>query len=157
MQGMGKIVQMPEPSSGDKLAKVDADRRLENDRRSEQRRTLAASLLEEGMLVFEQGDSGDQAYIIKSGVIEIFATADDQETILGTLNEGALFGEMALIDNSVRMASARAVGGTAEIYTITRQLFEDQLDSANPFIAKLLSILAANLRANSALIAGSGD
>ena len=63
---------------------------------------------------------------------------------------------MALIDNSERMASARAVSSTAEIYTITRQRFEEQLGSANPFNAKLLTILAANLRANSALIAASG-
>ena len=156
MQGMEKIVEMPEPSNDDKLAKVDAERRVESDRRSDQRRNMAASQLEEGMLVFAQGDVGDQAYIVKSGIIEIFTTADDQDTILGSLEEGELFGEMALIDNSVRMATARAAGGTAEIYTITRQRFEEQLEGTNPFIAKLLGILAANLRANSALIAGSG-
>lgn len=157
MQVMGKSAQMPGPSNDDKLAKTNAERRVENDRRSEQRRTMAASQLEEGMLIFAQGATGDQAYIVKSGTVEIFATTDDQETVLGTLKEGELFGEMALIDNSVRMASARIVGGPAEVYTITRQRFEDQLEGANPFIAKLLSILAANLRANSALIASAGD
>jgi|TARA_B100000315_G_scaffold225169_1_gene231230 CRP-like cAMP-binding protein len=129
-----------------------AERRSEQDRRNRQRRSSAATLLEEGMLVFSQHDTGDQAYIVKSGKIEIFTTVDGQDTTLGTLEEGALFGEMALIDNSERMASARAVGGPAEIYTITRGRFEEQLAGANPFIAKLLHILAGNVRANSDLI-----
>jgi CRP-like cAMP-binding protein len=157
MQGMGKTISMPEPSNDEKRAKVTDERRVENDRRSDQRRTMAASRLGEGMLIFAQGDGGDQAYIVKSGMVEIFATADGSETILGVLEEGALFGEMALIDNSKRMASARIVGGPAEIYTISRQRFEEQMEGANPFLAKLLSILAANLRANSALISTSED
>jgi CRP-like cAMP-binding protein len=115
MQGMGKTISMPEPSNDEKRAKVTDERRVENDRRSDQRRTMAASRLGEGMLIFAQGDGGDQAYIVKSGMVEIFATADGSETILGVLEEGALFGEMALIDNSKRMASARIVGGPAEI------------------------------------------
>ena len=145
---------MAATSNDGKSAKLAAERRAAKDRRSEQRRSMAASRLEKGMVVFHQGELGDQAYIVKSGKIEIFAAAGGQETILGTLEEGALFGEMALIDHSERMASARAVGGPAEIYTITRQRFEDQLNGANPFVAKLLLILAANVRANSALIAG---
>lgn len=103
---MAKTVAMAEPSNDDKRTKVAAERRDAKDRCSEQRRTMAASRLEEGMIVFHQGELGDQAYIVKSGKIEIFATVGDQETILGTLEVGALFGEMALIDNSERTASA---------------------------------------------------
>ncbi len=60
-----------------------------------------------------------------------------------------MFGEMALIDDQPRMASARAVGGPAELYVFSRKQFDSKLNGTNLFISKLLSILAGNVRSSS--------
>lgn len=135
------------------------ERRRKKDRRKAQRR-LASHLpgevkhYDEGRFVFRERELGDQAFIVKSGKVEIFKSfneggQDPRTVILGELGEGAMFGEMALIDNEPRMASARAVGGELAVYVITRRKFESKLGETNLFIGKLLQILAANVRSSS--------
>jgi CRP-like cAMP-binding protein len=58
--------------------------------------------------LFRQGDPGNYAYIVVSGQVEIFFDARGQELRpLGTVGEGACFGEMALLDGEPRSAGAR--------------------------------------------------
>lgn len=135
------------------------ERRGKKGRRKAQRR-LADHLpgevrqYNDGRFVFREGERGDQAFIVKSGTVEIFKTfteggLDPRTAVLGELGEGSMFGEMALIDNEPRMASARAVGGELAVYVITRRKFESKLGETNLFIGKLLQILAANVRTSS--------
>lgn len=135
------------------------ERRRKKSRRKAQRRLAdhfpgEVKLYNEGRFVFREGERGDQAFIVKSGNVEIFKTfAEDgrepQTVVLGELGEGAMFGEMALIDDEPRMASARAVEGELAVYVVRRRKFEATLGKTNLFIAKLLQILAANVRSNS--------
>ncbi len=63
-----------------------------------------------GDVIFKEGEDGNWAYLIQSGKIEIFCeSAHGGFDQLGILGPGRLFGEMALIDNVPRMATARAV------------------------------------------------
>ena len=78
------------------------------DNQSEQQavlRTLAA-----GDVLFEEGDVGSVAYVVESGVIEICRFTGEEYVTLVELEKGALFGEMALIDNQPRSAMARDNG-----------------------------------------------
>lgn len=106
-----------------------------------ERRTFAV-----GEKVFAQGQEGDRAYIIQDGQIQVFRIADEKEIVLGTLGKGAIFGEMALLDDSPRMASARAVQPTTVII-ITRDMFVEKMRKTDPFIRGLLNILADGVRA----------
>ncbi len=104
--------------------------------------------------VFREHETAQEAFIVKSGMIEIFKSFAEEghepRTVrLGTLKAGAMFGEMALIDDELRMASARAVGGPAEVYVISREQFNSKLDGVNLFISKLLQILSKNVRSSS--------
>ena len=104
-----------------------------------------------GGFIFREHETAQEAYILKSGTIEIFKTfVDDeqntQEVVLGTLEAGAMFGEMALIDDETRMASARAKGGPVSVYVITRDQFDSKLRGIDPFVTRLIQILAANVR-----------
>ena len=104
--------------------------------------------------MFREYETAQEAFIIKSGKVEIFKSFTEEgheprEVTLGTLEAGAMFGEMALIDDETRMASARAVGGLVELYVITRKQFDSKLNGVNLFISKLLTILAKNVRSSS--------
>lgn len=64
----------------------------------------------EGEVIFRQGESGSQMYVIQDGKVEVVLVKDGQETILTVLGGGDFFGEMALFDNEVRSATVRALG-----------------------------------------------
>lgn len=62
-----------------------------------------------GELIFNEGDPGDEAYVIESGRVSIYKNVNDAEVVLGELGANGIFGEMALIDGQPRMASAAAI------------------------------------------------
>jgi CRP-like cAMP-binding protein len=139
--------QPPAPAEAD--TRTGQERRTGLDRRAGE---MEARMVGPGQFVFREGETGDLAFVVKSGQVEIVKQAEGKEISLGIMKEGAMFGEMALIDNMPRMASARAVGGNAALYVISRKQFEAKLNEANPFIRKLLLILAENVRSASAKI-----
>ena len=61
-----------------------------------------------GDFLFHEGESGNRAYIIVSGSIEVVKIDDKEETIIATLEKPDYFGEMAIIENQPRSASIRA-------------------------------------------------
>ena len=65
-------------------------------------------VLKKGEYVFEEGDEAVFAYVLTEGMIEIVATSKGEEQVLGKLEKGTVFGEMAIIDGFPRSASARA-------------------------------------------------
>ena len=99
-----------------------------------------------GENVFMDGDAGDCAYVVQDGIIEQRQDADEvEEMILGTVEKGGIFGEMALIDDQPRMASARAAVPTTLI-VITRLAFQSKIGKCDPFIKGLLGIFVKNIR-----------
>jgi len=99
-----------------------------------------------GDRVFREGDTGSCAYIVQDGAIEITKTIEDKDVILGVVSKGGIFGEMALVDNAPRMASAHAVKQTSVILVPART-FQEKLAKTDPFIRALLSIFVKNIRA----------
>ena len=65
-------------------------------------------VLKKGEYVFEEGDEAIFAYVLTEGVIEIVAIIKGEEQVLGKIEKGTVFGEMAIIDGFPRSASARA-------------------------------------------------
>ncbi len=98
-----------------------------------------------GERIFKEGDEGNLAYIVQSGEVEIFKIVDGEEKVLGTVGQGGIFGEMAIIDAKPRMAAARASKGST-IIVVTRAMFEQKLKSSDPFIRGLLNILVNHIR-----------
>ena len=65
---------------------------------------LEMMIIPKDTILFNKGDKGDYFYVIKEGKIEL-----KTEFGLKTLNEGDTFGELALIQNKKRTASAKAI------------------------------------------------
>ncbi len=100
----------------------------------------------DGEFIFREGESGDTAFVLLDGMVQI-SRHDDGKTIpIGIVNVGGIFGEMALIDDGERMASAQAVGVSTEALVISRRVFEEKLESADPFLRALIGILTKRVR-----------
>lgn len=104
-----------------------------------------------GEIIFEEGDKGDIAYLIVDGQIEIFRASGNQERILATLGRGEIVGEMALIDNQPRAASARALEDV-EVSLISRSSLNarlDRLEKSDRVLRRLIDVLVSRVRGRS--------
>ena len=103
-----------------------------------------------GTVIFEHGDVGDKLYIILSGRVRISRNVPGMgEEALAVLNPGAIFGEMALLDDTPRSADAR-VHERCRLLIIKREAFEDLLflhkDLAYEVLWSMVRILSSRLR-----------
>lgn len=110
-------------------------------------RVIDRKVVYPGQYVFKMGEEGDRAYLVQEGIIDIVRkNAAGDEVLLGEIQKGGIFGEMALVDDQPRMASAR-VREQATLAIVTRAQFQDKLHAADPFVRALLKIFVRNIRA----------
>lgn len=98
-----------------------------------------------GNQIFKEGDKGDRAYLIERGSVDISTRKDRRFFRITTLGEGDLFGEMALIDDEPRTATATALEETCVI-SIDRDLVDAELANDNPIIKHLLRLMLRRFR-----------
>jgi CRP/FNR family transcriptional regulator, cyclic AMP receptor protein len=80
-----------------------------------------------GTKIFQHGDAGDKLYIILEGKVRISRDIPGMgEEALAVLGPGAVFGEMALLDEATRSADAR-VHERCRLLTVSKDAFEDLL------------------------------
>jgi CRP-like cAMP-binding protein len=106
---------------------------------------LPRKVFHAGKTIFRQGEEGDNAFVIEHGRVEIVRIAGDKRQVLGYINEGGIFGEMALVDDQPRMAEAIAVEDTTCL-VIGRDRFREKIVRTDPFIQGLLRIFVRNIR-----------
>jgi CRP/FNR family transcriptional regulator, cyclic AMP receptor protein len=99
-----------------------------------------------GQELFREGQPPRDAYLIERGKVEVSRKNGDQKVIIGYRATGDIVGEMALIDNTPRMATATAVEPTVCV-VITESLFKEHLGKATPLLKKILLTFTGNLRA----------
>lgn len=78
---------------------------------------------EPGEVVFHQGDPGRALFVVLEGAVSIIQTTAHGEHVLSTLGPGDCFGELALIDDFPRSATAR-VALPARLLILYRTDFE---------------------------------
>ena len=87
----------------------------------------------DGEVVVRQGEAGSCMFVIQAGQVEIVKEHDAGETVLGVLEKGEVFGDMAILDRRPRSATVRA-RGEARILTVDRKTFLRRVQ-ADPTIA----------------------
>lgn len=103
----------------------------------------------DGETLFREGEEADEFFIILNGKVRLYKA----DALLTELGRGAHFGEMSLIDNTHRSASAKA-SGNARLLVLRRNDFYGIIRNENRVSVKLLwslvQVLAQRLRKTTA-------
>lgn len=77
-----------------------------------------------GEVIIRQGEIGDCMFVILEGEAEVIMEKDGRQIRLAVIKEGEFFGEMAIFEQEVRMATVRASGaGRNRILTVDKKNF----------------------------------
>src|SRR4051794_37921737 len=79
-----------------------------------------------GTELFREGEPGKEMFVIQSGKVTIAKRVRDVEKVLAVLGPGEFFGEMAIISNKPRNASA-SVAEDAKLLVIDPKTFEGMI------------------------------
>ena len=107
-----------------------------------------------GEVIFAEGDQPTGAYLIEAGRIEITTMQLGERRVLGELGRGMLLGEMAVLDDSPRTATATALTD-CRLTRIDAAQFAERLVAADPVVRALL--MSQLTRYRSALATLTGD
>ena len=100
-----------------------------------------AITVEPGHVLFREGDAGDVMYAVVEGDIELLL----EQKIVETVGPGGILGELALIDDAPRSASARA-RTAARIVPVDRSQFTFLVHEHPTFALQVMKIMAERLR-----------
>lgn len=98
----------------------------------------------QGTMVFAETQSGQDMYIIQEGQVKITKIIDNKEVVLAVLKKGDFFGEMALLENLPRSASAIA-HEKCKLMVINRKNFDQMVSTQAQMISRLTTTLAERL------------
>jgi CRP/FNR family transcriptional regulator, cyclic AMP receptor protein len=97
-----------------------------------------------GEVLFSEGERGDQMYVIQSGAVQLTRKVRGREVHLATLPAGEFFGEMAIVNNQPRSATA-TVTEEARLLVIDKRTFEAMVRGNAEIALRFIKKLAARL------------
>lgn len=98
----------------------------------------------DGDMIFCEHEPGRELYILQSGKVKITKIVEKNEVMLAVLNTGDIFGEMAILDNKPRSASAVA-WGTVDLLAINKANFEGMVKSQPQLATRLITLLSERI------------
>jgi CRP-like cAMP-binding protein len=104
-----------------------------------------------GQTIFKEGETGNLAYLIRSGSVEIYKVMNNKKIILELLKPGEIFGEMSIISKEPRSAYAAANEYT-ELVVINQKDLEVSINKSLPIVQALANLLIKRLRHTSEMI-----
>src|SRR3954465_9021863 len=97
-----------------------------------------------GTVLFNEGEPGKDMFVLQSGKISISKKVRDVEKVLAVLGPGEFFGEMAIISNKPRNASA-VVHDDAKLLVIDPKTFEAMIRGNAEIAVRMIKKLAERL------------
>jgi len=97
-----------------------------------------------GQTLIEEGDDSRIAYFIYAGRADVYKQTGADRRLLGELNEGQLFGEMAYLLNEKRTASIIA-GTELTVLALPPHIMEELMQSSAPLSRRIINVLCQRL------------
>lgn len=98
-----------------------------------------------GAVIFREGDWGEEMFVLQSGKVKISRQVRGVEKTLATVGKGDFFGEMAILNDKPRSATAETIV-ECEMLVIDRQTFETLLRANVEIAIRFIRRLAERLR-----------
>jgi len=105
--------------------------------------------------IISEGDTGDTAFFIVSGSVEVVLGQGDKARSVGTLGEGEVFGEMCLIEPGPRSATVIALTDT-ECLATTYEEFIEAIEDHPERAVGFMKTLVRRLRQMNAMMESMG-
>lgn len=102
-------------------------------------------IYDEGKVIFNEGDYGKEMFIILDGKVKIVKKVGNIEKVLMILEKGDFFGEMALVEDKPRSATAIAVT-TCKVIAIDKNLLKNLILKNPEFAYKMIIKMSQRLR-----------
>src|SRR5690242_8834194 len=99
----------------------------------------------EGQILFRQGGPADSVCRLLSGAVDILRELDGEPVLLGTVGAGQFIGEMGVLENRPRNATARAASAV-EVEILTPTEFLDEIARSPRSARELIQRLSQRLR-----------
>lgn len=109
-------------------------------------------LYAKGQIIVRQGEIGDCMFAIQSGQIEVVKQDDKREVRVAQLEQGDIFGEMAIFEREVRSATVRALS-EARVLTVDKKTFLRRIQEDPSIAFNLVRMMSQRIRRLSGEIA----
>ena len=107
---------------------------------------LSTQTLSQGSVIFAEGDASDHnMYILITGKVEIFADYEGARRKVNEIKEGDFFGEIALIKNMARTATAVVTSPEGQIARLDKGVFIQVAKQTPEFLFDLLKTIIDRL------------
>lgn len=100
----------------------------------------------DGEVIVRQGEVGDCMFALQEGRLEVLASHEGRgEVRIAIMEQGAIFGEMAIFEREVRSATVRAVG-EARVLTLDKKTFLRRIQEDPSLAFNLLRSMSQRIR-----------
>ncbi len=99
---------------------------------------------QDGQVIFCENEPGNDLYILQKGKVRITKYIQGNDVQLNVMKPGDIFGEMALLENKPRSASATAIDET-ELLVINKQNFELMTEKQPQLMTRIITILSERI------------
>ncbi len=97
-----------------------------------------------GQVLFREGDSGKEMFVIQSGRVRLMRTIRGQDKLLAELGPGEFFGEMSIINDKPRNATA-IIDEDAQLLVLDPKTFEAMIKANTEIAVRMIKKLAKRL------------
>ncbi len=150
-----------ESNSEDILSTEDDDddlfaQRPHNEEKSLSYVDIFAMKYQDGDMIFQEGESGNNMFFIEEGRVRIVGSYKQTKKVLAIYNKGDFFGEMAVFGGEKRSATAVAIGSTS-LLPVTKETLSTQIENRPDIGIALLETLSSRIRNDTLTISRLAD
>tara|TARA_Y100000768_G_scaffold385945_1_gene373181 strand:+ start:2936 stop:4165 length:1230 start_codon:yes stop_codon:yes gene_type:complete len=98
-----------------------------------------------GEIICKEGERGKCAYLLEHGRVEVLTQHHDKLTRVAIIGAGEIFGEMAVLNSTVRSATIRALDD-CEVVEISKSSLKERIDESDDIVKYLVQVLIGRLR-----------